>query len=98
MPVIEFCKQMRFFLFVLMGNVNDRYDCASMLTEPKPIRKRTGPLSTQANLRSRSTTGLIGLQFGTWVNVASGEFRGSSHDTSFLSVKKFRVNLRREIS
>ena len=43
----------------------------------------------QANLRSRNKTGLIRLQFGTWVNVASGEFRGSSYDTNFLSDKKF---------
>ena len=36
------------------------------------------------------------LQFGIWVNVASGEFRGSSYDNSFLSGKTFWVHLRRE--
>ena len=29
-PVVEFCKQMRFLLFALMGNVNDRYDYVSV--------------------------------------------------------------------
>ena len=29
-PVVEVCKQMRFLLYVLMGNVNDRYDCLSV--------------------------------------------------------------------
>ena len=35
----EFCKQMRFLLFVLVGNVYGRCDC----TEPKPVQKRTCP-------------------------------------------------------
>ena len=39
----------------------------------------------------RNKTGLTGLQFGTGVNVASGEFRGSSYDTNFLSDKKLWV-------
>ena len=63
MPVDEYCKQMR-FLFVLMGNVNDRYDL-------------------------RICVNLIGLQFGIWVNVASGELRGSSYDTNFYIIKNF---------
>ena len=29
-------------------------------------------------------TGLIGLRFGTCVNVALGEFRGSSYNTNFI--------------
>ena len=44
---------------------------------------------TQANLRSRNETGLIGLRFSTRVNIALGEFRGWSYDTNFLSNKKF---------
>ena len=91
MPVVEFPKQMRFLLFVFMGNVNDQYDWVSMRIEPKPVRKWTGCPRTQANLRFRNKTGLTGLQFGTWVNVASGEFRGSSYDTNLLSNKNFWV-------
>ena len=40
-------------------------------------------LATQANLRFRDQTGLIGLRIGTCVNVALGEFRGSSCNTKF---------------
>ena len=36
-------------------------------------------------------TGLTGLQFGTCVNVTSGEFRGSSSNTNFLSNKKVLI-------
>ena len=32
----------------------------------------------------RNQTGLIGLRFGTCVNVALGEFRGSSYNTNFI--------------
>ena len=46
----------------------------------------------------RNKTVLIGLQFGTCVNVASSEFCGSSSDTNVLSDKKFWAYLRREIS
>ena len=41
-------------------------------------------LWTQANLRFRNQTGLIGLRFGTCVNIALGEFRGSSYNTNFI--------------
>ena len=55
-------------------------------------------LWTQAKLCSRIKTAFTGLQFGTWVNVASGEFRGSSYDNNFLSDKNFWLYLRPEIS
>ena len=51
----------------------------------KPVRKRTGPCErTQVNVCFRNQTGLIGLRFGTCVNVALGEFRGSSYNNSFI--------------
>ena len=43
---------------------------------------------TQANLRFRNQTGLIGLRFRTCVNVALGEFRGSSYNTNSIIKSK----------
>ena len=85
---VEFCKQMRFFclfwwemfttdMIVYPGEQNQtRYE--------NQIYKWT-----QANLLSRNETDLIGLRFSTCVNIASGEFCGSSYNTSCLSNKKF---------
>ena len=38
----------------------------------------------EVNVRFRNQTGLIGLRFGTCVNVASSEFRGSSYNTNYV--------------
>ena len=75
---------MRFLLFVLVGNVDDRYDCVPRVNRTKTGTKTYSPLCTQANLRFRYQTGLIGLRFGTCVKVALGEFRGSSYNTNFI--------------
>ena len=84
----ELCNQMRFLLFVLVGNVCDRYDYVSVRTEPKPVRKRTGPVNADKFTFQKSDW-LDRITIQTCVNVASGEFHGSSYNTNFLSSKTF---------
>ena len=57
-------------------------------------RTKTG---TKTDWTPLNTGKFTGLQFGTWVNIALGEFRALSHDTNLLSNKKFWVYLRHEI-
>ena len=59
-------------------------------------RTKTGTKTywTPVNTGKFYKTGLIGLRLDTCVNVASGEFRGSSYNTTFLSNKKCLVYLR----
>ena len=94
MFVESVCQKARFLLFGLVGNVYEEYNCVPVWIEPKPVRKRTGPPWTQANLRSRNETGLIWLPFSTCVNIALGEFRGWPYNTIFYQIKNFLVCLR----
>ena len=74
-----------------MGNVNDRYDCVPMRIEPKTDTKTDWARENigRSDLHSRNKTCLIGLRFGTCVNVAQSDFRESPYDTNFLLDNKF---------
>ena len=65
-PVVEFCKQKRFLLFVFMGMLTT--DMTVYPCEQNQNRYENGLDACehrQINLRSRNKTGLTGLQFGT---------------------------------
>ena len=72
---------MRFLLFVLVGNVYDRYDCVPVRTEPKPVRNGLAPVNT----------GKFTFQKSDWFDRVTirdlyefREFRGSSYNTNFI--------------
>ena len=79
----EFCKQMRFLLFILVGNVYDRYDCVPCEQNQNRYENGLVPVNT-----SKFT-----FQKSDWFDrvtildpceLALGEFRGSSYNTNFI--------------
>ena len=63
MPVVEFCKQMRFLLFVLMGMLTT--DAIVYPCEQNQNWYVNG-LDPCEHLHCRNKTILIGLQFSIW--------------------------------
>ena len=85
----EFCKQIRFPLFVLVGNVYGRYDCVPCEQNQNRYENGLAPVNTGKFTFQKSDWFDRVTILDTYVNVALDEFRGSSYHTYSLSNKKF---------